>query len=309
MLQNAIRIIGGFMAVLLLGLAVSPALAAESEQRLVLGRISSEPRKHIERLQAMADYLSVRLADQGIAGIDILVVETPERMGTLLREGKVDLFSETAFTALDLMADGVARPLLREWKSGVAEYHTVILARKDGGLTGLSDLAGRSFAFEDPGSTSGYLIPRVAMEEAGLRLVELANPRDPSPDGAVGYSFANGEINVVAWVNRGLADAGAISNLDWADPDTAPAMLRNDLVVIHETQPVIRSLILARESLDDGLAGRIVAILESMHESPEGRVAMKKYAKVARYDALEGDALKGLEAARTVWRRVNGRSD
>lgn len=295
------------MAAVLIGLAAVPALAAESGQRLVLGRISGEPRKHVRRLQAMADYLSFHLAGNGIAGVDVLVVESPERMRRLLEAGSVDLFSETAFAALDFMQNDVATPLLREWKRGVAEYHTVIIARKDGGLRELSDLNGHNFAFEDPDSTSGYMIPRVALEAAGLRLQELADPRSASPDDAVGYSFAGGEINVVAWVNRGLADAGAISNLDWSDPDSAPAALRNDLIVIHQTEPVVRSLIMARKSLDGDLTARIAAILESMHETSEGRAVLKKYFKVARYDRLEGDALRGLEAARAVWRQFGAR--
>ena len=199
--------------------------------------------------------------------------------------------------------------MLREWKNGVAEYHTVIITRKDSGLKTLSDLMGRKFAFEDIGSTSGYLIPRAALEDAGLRLLPLPDPRNPVPDGSLGYSFAKGEINVVAWVNRGLADAGAVSNLDWMDPDTAPAGLKNELRVIHETEPVIRSLILARQSLDDGLCEQIKAILESMHDSPEGRAVLSEYFKVARYDRLEGDAMKGLEAAHSIWRRVGGQAD
>jgi phosphonate transport system substrate-binding protein len=257
----------------------------------------------------MADYLAVRLADHGIAGVDVLIAESPERMRSLLQEGKVDLFSETAFVALDFMNEGTAKPLLREWKKGVAEYHTVIIVRKDSGLKTLPDLAGRKFAFEDSGSTSGYLIPRVALEDAGLRLSELPDPRNPVADGALGYSFAQGEINVVAWVNRGLADAGAISNLDWMDPDTAPTVLKNELRVIHETEPVIRSLFLTRQSLDDGLCERIAAILESMHESDEGRAVLGRYFKVARFDRLEGDAMKGLEVARSIWRHVGGQAN
>ncbi len=309
MMKNALRIIGSLTTVVLLGLTVAPALAAESGQRLVLGRISSEPHKHLDRLHAMADYLAVRLADHGITGVDVLIAESPGRMHSLLQEGKVDLFSETAFVALDFMNDSTARPLMREWKKGVAEYHSVIVVRKDSGLKTLADLVGRKFAFEDLGSTSGYLIPRAALEDAGLLLAELPDPRNPVPDGALGYSFARGEINVVAWVNRGLADAGAISNLDWMDPDTAPATLKSELRIIHETEPVIRSLIMARQSLDEGLCERVVAILESMHESPEGRAVLSKYFKVARYDRLEGDAARGLEAARSIWRRVGAQAD
>ncbi|MDH3229402.1 MAG: phosphate/phosphite/phosphonate ABC transporter substrate-binding protein [Alphaproteobacteria bacterium] len=294
---------------ILLGLAVAPAHAAESGQRLVLGRISGEPHKHLDRLRAMADYLAVHLADSGISGVDVLITESPERMRSLLQEGKVDLFSETAFVALDFMNDGTARPLLREWKKGVAQYHSVVVVRKDSGLESLNDLVGRKFAFEDPGSTSGYLMPRAALEDAGLKLWQLPDPRNPVPDGAVGYSFARGEVNVIAWVNRGLADAGAVNNLDWIDPETAPSGLKNELRVIHETEPVIRSLILARPSLDDALCDRIKAILETMHDSDEGRAVLKMYFKVARYDRLEGDALNGLETARTIWRRVQRQTD
>jgi phosphonate transport system substrate-binding protein len=309
MLKNALRIIGALTTAVLLGSAIAPAGAAETGQRLVLGRISAEPHKHLERLGAMAEYLAPRLVDQGIAGVDVVIADSPARMRSLLEEGKVDLVSETAFMAIDFMDAGVAKPLLREWKKGVAEYHSVIFVRKDSGLRTLSDFVGRKFAFEDPGSTSGYLMPRVALEDAGLHLALLPDPRNPAPDDALGYSFANGEINVVAWVNRGLADGGAVSNLDWDDPETAPAALKDELRVIHETTPVIRSLMLARQSFDDDLCERIAVILESMHESPEGRAVLKKYAKVLRYDRLEGEASRGLEEARSIWRRAAGQGD
>jgi len=308
MMRNALRIIAGLATAVLLGLAAAPALAAESGQRLVLGRISGEPHKHLDHMRKMADYLAVRLADFGIAGVDVVVAESSDRMRSFLQEGQVDLFSETAFVALELMDDGVAKPLLREWKSGVAQYHSVVIVRKDSGLSTLSDLAGRKFAFEDPGSTSGFLMPYAALEDAGLRPVLLPDPRNPVPDGTVGYSFARGEINVVAWVNRSLADAGAISNLDWIDADTAQAVLKDELRIIHETEPVIRSLMLARQSLDEGLSERIAEILLSMHASPEGRAVLKEYFKVARYDRLEGEALKGLEAARTIMRRADAQA-
>ena len=126
--------------------------------------------------------------------------------------------TETPFVAFDMMEEGLAEPLMREWKKGVAEYHTVIIARGDDEIESLEDLRGRNFAFEDAGSTSGYFLPRVALEAAGLSLEKLDDPRGTPAGDAVGYSFANGEINVVAWVNRGLADAGAISNLDWENP-------------------------------------------------------------------------------------------
>lgn len=305
----AIRLsIGLFLLLSVLLPAASAAIAA-GDGRLVIGRISNEPRKHYDRLKAMAEYLTEELAGNGVTAIDVVMVSKLEEMQELLATGRVDILSETPFMALDMVEKGLAEILMREWKKGVAEYHSVIVARKDGPVQRLEDLVGRRFAFEDPGSTSAYLMPRVALEDAGLILHELANSRDAAMRGKVGYSFANGEINVVAWVHRGLADAGAISNLDWNSDSSAPAHFKKDLKIIHRTSPVARSVFMVRGGLDDTLKKRIATVLEHMHESPAGRAAMKKYFKVARYDRFEGEALVGLETARRIRQSVAGRSD
>lgn len=285
--------------------AASRAIAA-GDGHLVIGRISQEPRKHFDRLTAMADYLTQELAGNGITGIDVVMVSGLAEMEQLLAAGQVDILSETPFMALDMAEKGLAEIVLREWKKGVAEYHSVIVARKDGPVQRLEDLAGRRVAFEDAGSTSGYLMPHFALEQAGLSLQELANSEDAVPPGKTGYSFANGEINVVAWVHRGRVGAGAISNLDWNSKSSAPAHFKKDLQIIHRTDPVTRSVFLTRAGLDDAIKTRIMAVLESMHESPDGRAALKKYFKVARYDRLTGEALAGLENVRRIRQSVSG---
>ena len=65
----------------------------------------------------------------------------------------------------------------------------------------------------------------------------------------------------------------------------------------------------ARNRLDDLFdpdPTRLATVLEQMEQTPEGREVMKAYSKVARYDRIEGDALKGLEEARRIWLRRNG---
>lgn len=309
MLHNVLRVIGGVAALVAVGVSAQPAAVAESGQRLVIGRLSNEPHKHLLGLRAMADYLAAQLADQGIAGVDVAFAGSPAQMRRMLDDGRVDLFSETAFMALEFINDGTVKALAREWKKGVPEYHSIVVVRNDSGLTALTDLVGRKFAFEDPASTSGYLLPRIALEDAGLRLLHLPDPRNPVRDGMTGYSFARGEINVIAWVNRGLADAGALSNLDWERPDAAAIPLMNDLRVIYRTEPVVRSLFLVRKAVDERLSEHIAFILESMHETPEGRRVLKEYFDVARYDRLEGDALKGLEAAHRAWLRFHRQAE
>lgn len=276
---------------------------ADEKPHLTLGRITQEPGKNIARLTAMAQYLDAKLSSDSISSVQIAIVDSREKMAEMLRNGEVDLFSETPLMALDLMEQGLAEPLVREWKNGAAEYHSVIVVRRDSGLRSLEDLRGRKFAFEDPGSTSGYLLPRAALEGAGLSLEELTDPRNIPTGGKLGYSFAMGEINVVAWVNRGLADAGAISNLDWDNPKKAPARLKDSLTVIHETPPVIRSMMMVRRTLDPEIKNRLALVLTQMHETSDGQTALNAYFKVSRYDPLNDQATTGLENARKVWRQ------
>jgi phosphonate transport system substrate-binding protein len=49
---------------------------------------------------------------------------------------------------------------------GSSGYHTVVIARKDSGITKIEEAKGKSLAFADPDSTSGYLIPLVELPAA-----------------------------------------------------------------------------------------------------------------------------------------------
>lgn len=279
-------------------LPVVPSM--RTSNRLVIGRISTNVRKHWPRLEAMANYLAAELADQGIAGIDVRLVDTLEEMQELFRSGEIDLVSETAFGAIELAQDGLAEMLLREWKSGVSAYSTVLFARRDSGIDSLDDLVGRSFVFEDRGSTSGYLVPRAFMAQAGYDLVELDDPLASPPAGSVGYAFAEDEEDVVSRVVRGFADVGAISNLDWADEDEVSEADKLDLVIVHETDPIIRSIMLVRSGLDQDIKTRLATVLERMHESEAGLETLREYWKVARFDRIEGAALDSLLTARVM---------
>ena len=303
---HARLLIGGVISMLLLAVAIPPAQAAEGGT-LVIGRITDEPEKHQKRLDRMAEYLASQLADYGISSIKTVMVETEAEMADLMRAGKVDILSETPFMAIQLESEGVVDILMREWKKGVPEYHSVIVTRKDSAVRSLADLAGRRVSFEDAGSTSGYLLPRNAIESASVGMIQLGKPSDPVPAGKAGYHFAGSETGVIESIYKGIVDAGAVSNLDWADDKTVPDDVRKDLQILYETKPVIRSVLMVNSSIPAEAQEAIATILEQMENTPEGRDVMKAYSKVSRYDRIEGDARKGLEEAQRIWQRMSKR--
>jgi phosphonate transport system substrate-binding protein len=158
---------------------------------LMLARISNNPKKQLPRLDAMSAYLAGKLQDVGIREVRSIVVPDRETMAQYLRDGKVDFFSETVLTSLYLEKHGNAQILMREWKKGVSSYRSIIVVSKESSISELSNLRGRKIAFEDPGSTSGFLLPYAALVNDGLTLRRLNSPRSTVATGEIGYVFAD----------------------------------------------------------------------------------------------------------------------
>jgi phosphonate transport system substrate-binding protein len=53
---------------------------------------------------------------------------------------------------------------------GTTGYYSVMLSRADGDIKILDEMKGKHLGFADPNSTSGYLIPSVALPEQGYEI-------------------------------------------------------------------------------------------------------------------------------------------
>ena len=58
--------------------------------------------------------------------------------------------------------------IARGMYSEEATYRGQIIARTDSGIESLEDLAGRKFAYVDPASTSGFILPRSRLKQHGV---------------------------------------------------------------------------------------------------------------------------------------------
>jgi phosphonate transport system substrate-binding protein len=116
----------------------------------------------------------------------------------------------------------VAVPLWR----GRPLYQSYLIARADLPAAGLADLRGRSHAFSDPDSNSGWLVTAHALARAGT-----------TPQNFFARNFFTyGHRNVVRAVDAGLADSGSVDGYVWE--------------VLAETEPqlVERTRVLARST-------------------------------------------------------------
>lgn len=161
---------------------------------------------------------------------------------------------------------------------GRSDYHSIIITRADSGIETLEDLKGKSFAFVDPASTSGNLIPRKMLIENGI---------DPDNDFKISY-YAGTHNAVLLAVANGKVDAGASSD------NVFDRMLKEGQVdpgvnvIIYKSDPIPGSPIVVRGDLPIELKQKIQEALINMGEETIGKVDgwgnIEKYQKVSDSD-------------------------
>lgn len=273
-------------------------------RELVIGSIADEPAKEIAVFQPLADYLAVSLKDRGIERGRVTVAKDLAEMIDLLRERKVDLYIDSPFPSLVVSERADTQLRLRCWKGGRAEYHSVILVHRDSGIAGLEDLAGKTVAVEDSYSTSGYLLPKLALVQGGLRPRQVHGVTHRVRPREVGYLFAREMENMVALLLRKRV---AATGVGIHELDTLRPWEREQLTVIYRTRPVPRHVVSIRASLEQHLADRICDILKGMEGSEQGRHVLAHFERTTRFDDVPDQARKTLAELRALVRaELNG---
>ena len=305
----AFRTLSGLVAIVL---SFSNLNAASREtgltvkEKLVVGYVSENPRKEYKKLKPMAEYVASQLADLGIVGAEVRITKSQDEMIRLLKSGQVDWISETAFGAVKFHSESEAQPVLVRSKGGAAEYSSLIFVRKDSGINKLQELKGKTIAFEDAGSTSGYFIPKLALQDAGVDLQLLQGYRQVPDDDRLGYLFSGADQNSSAWVFRGVVDGAAVSDQDWSDGDDIPAVHREAFKILYRSEPYPRAIELVGVHVSPELRERLVGVLLASPSDPAAVYPLRRYHKTTDFQRLTADQLKLMDRLEQLQRLVGG---
>lgn len=169
---------------------------------------------------------------------------------------------------------------------GKSDYHSIIVTRADSKINKIADLKGRSFAFVDPASTSGNLIPRKMLIENGV-----------NPDKDFSTVFYAGTHNAVelAVANKKV-DAGADSDNSYNRMVAAGQIDPKVNKIIFTSPPIPGSPIVVRRDLPEDFKKKIKGTLITMDEqtihkvSGWGDIAKYKEVKDSDYDIIRETA-------------------
>ena len=272
---------------------VSVAYASEQDAAtLVLAGISEEPSKILRRFQPLADYLATQMQEDGISVGEVKVAPDLDTMATWMANGEVDLYFDSLYPAMVVTDRSGAIPILSRWKDGVAEYHSVIFARADSGLSSLNDLPGNLIAFEEPLSTSGYMLPLAHLKELGFTVTskELEGSSPTIAANEIGYRFSGEDQNTIQWVITGKVAAGVTDDGSFLE---LPEATREGMTVLTETEALPRQVVVVRPNMDANFQARLTSVLMDMDDSEAGKIVLEEFKNTAQFDEFP----EGLDAA------------
>ncbi|MDO9639235.1 MAG: phosphonate ABC transporter substrate-binding protein [Pseudotabrizicola sp.] len=209
----------------------------------------------------------------------------------------------SAYAKIYLNNPEAVEPVLTKQNiDGSTGYYAIGFARTDSGITSMEDAKGKSFAFADPNSTSGYLVPGAELMDAYGPLdayfsdVKMSGGHEQSIVGV-----ANGDFDAaVSWAD-GLGD--------WEDGYNSGAFRKaadaglvdmNNIVEIWRSKLIPEGPFVIRKALPDDVRAKVIAITDTMWQDDPTCAYALSHGDALDLVPVTHDAYLGIIAARKL---------
>lgn len=239
-------------ALLLLSLAGVIAHAADTAPlRFGVGLFQPDKEKNDATYRPLAQHLAKALGRP----VQLRTVDTWEGLAKSLANGETDIALLGPWGYVLANNEAGAQVVSTILYDGKPEYHAIIVTHPDSGIRTMADLKGKTFAFGDKGSTSGYLIPLHYFMQQGI-----------DPDKYFSKVLYTKHQAIETQVAAGQLDAGADYNRN------RNAMIESGLikpersVVIWQSAPLPNDAVAVSRNLgqDQAFVARLRAALDAV---------------------------------------------
>lgn len=228
----------------------------KGELRVAAGGMIT-PKEGFAYYKKLADYIGKKL------GRDVILVDRKgySAINALLKSGEVDF----AFICGGPYVDGhgefglelLAAPMVK----GETVYYSYIIVNKNSQINKLEDLRGKKFAFTDPLSNTGYLVPYFMLKKIG-----------ETPDRFFGsYKYTYAHDKSIRAVAEGLIDGAAVDSLIWEYLNEIHPEITSNTKIIIRSEPYGIPPVVVRPGIDPELKKRLKEVFLKAHLDEEGK--------------------------------------
>ncbi|RJQ17704.1 MAG: phosphate/phosphite/phosphonate ABC transporter substrate-binding protein [Nitrospiraceae bacterium] len=274
-----------FFVLIFLALLFKGSIAYTHES-LVLGIHPYLPATElIDRFAPLSDYLSRKIGKPVVMEISKDYKEHIDKIG----KNKVDIAFMGPVSYVGLVEKYGSKPILARLEiTGKPVFMGAVITSKNSKIKTLADLKGKKFAFVDPESTMGHLVPRYMLLEAGVDVKDLAESK-----------FLYNHHNVALGVLTGDFDAGAVKEdvfyeyekrglkvLAWTPPISEHVFVTSSLLP-KETVRILQEALLRLKDDKEGkeillrMQGNLTGLVPAVNGDYDNlRVILQKLKKI-----------------------------
>lgn len=235
---------------------VQTAPSHGDEVRFAIAPVLS-PAGEVDRDKLFARYLEQHL------GKDVQIVRrrTYAEINDLVQSGAVDAALVCGGAYVEGALEFGMQALVASRKFGQPFYSSYLIVPADSPAEHLADLEGGSFAFTDPLSNSGRLVPLFEVSRLGN-----------DPEGFFGTTlFTNGHDNSIHAVVDGLVDGAAVDSWVYEDMVAAQSEVRDRTKILERWGPFGAPPVVVGPAVDPELRDQLRSVLLGMSEDPSAR--------------------------------------
>jgi phosphonate transport system substrate-binding protein len=258
MLKNRIASFLASVTTLVLAIAFAlPAAHAVSPAplRFGVGLFQPDKEKNDATYRPLAAYLEQALGRP----VQLRTVDTWEGLAKSLANGETDIALLGPWGYVLAHNEAGAQVVSTILYDGKPEYHAIIVTHPDSGIKTIADLKGKTFAFGDKGSTSGYLIPLHFFMQNGIDPDTYFSKVLYTRHQAIETQVAAGRLDAGADYNRNrnaMIESGLIkavrSKIIW---QSAP--LPNDAFAVSKTVALDKVLVARLQKALEGVGAAL----------------------------------------------------
>ena len=236
---------------MLISNAATAANATPGTLQFGVGLFQPDKDKNDATYRPLADYLATKLGRKVV----LRTVDTWEGLAKSLSNGETDIALMGPWGYVLANHHAGAQAVATILYEGKPEYFAIMVTHQKSGIRRIEDLKGKTFAFGDKGSTSGYLIPYHHFQKNGI-----------DPETYLGRVINTKHQAIEMQVTRGELDAGADYNRNRDAMISEGLIKAQDSVVFWTSDPLPNDAVAVRADLakDAAFVARLRAALESV---------------------------------------------
>lgn len=229
--------------------------------RIALGGMVT-PREGLAYYREFLEYLGKQIGRQ----VEYVDAEDYGQINRKLERGEL----EAAFVCSGPYVDGKKKFGLQFIAApqayGEAVYYSYFIVPTKSKAVSIDDLKGKSFAFTDPLSNSGKLVPTYALARLGT-----------TPERFFGkVSYSGSHDKSIKAVAEGLVDGAAVDSLIWEYKNQKYPEQTANTRIIYKSEPYAPPPFVVRPGLDAAIREKLREVMLNAHKTQEGRAILDK---------------------------------